>query len=87
MSERLPTPSPTEGRLTDGLFVVAALAFILLTPPIVTIFDVSVTVFGIPLLHVYCFGVWLIAIIAGRFLSRRMAGTAPDAPHRDPTGG
>jgi uncharacterized membrane protein YdjX (TVP38/TMEM64 family) len=73
MSER-PTPSrPVEGRLTDGAFVLAVLAFILLTPPIIVIFNVPVFVFGVPLLHVYSFGVWLAAIVAGGVLSTRIA--------------
>jgi len=73
MSERHTPARPVEGRLTDGAFVVAVLAFILLTPPIIAIFDVPVSVFGIPLLHVYSFGIWLAAIIAGGLLSTRMA--------------
>ncbi|MCP4383387.1 MAG: hypothetical protein GY798_18535 [Hyphomicrobiales bacterium] len=47
------------------------LAFILLTPPIITVFNAPILVFGIPLLHIYCFGVWLAAIIAGGFLAAR----------------
>ncbi|MCB1490117.1 MAG: hypothetical protein KDJ86_03975 [Bauldia sp.] len=70
--------SPPEARLTDRAFVLPALTLILLTPPIVTIFDVPVFVFGIPLLHIYCFGLWLAAIIAGGLLSRHMAGRGRD---------
>ena len=80
MSERLTPARPVEGRLTDGTFVVAVLAFILLTPPIIAIFDVPVFVFGIPLLHIYSFGVWLVAIVIGGLLSARIArrGRPPD---------
>jgi len=68
------TPASTpEARLTDRAFVLPVLTLILLTPPIITIFDVPVFIFGIPLLHIYCFGLWLAAIVAGGFLSRRMA--------------
>ena len=73
MSAKLTPARPVEGRLTDGAFVVAVLAFILLTPPIIAIFDAPVFVFGIPLLHIYSFGVWLAAIVAGGVLSTRIA--------------
>ena len=36
-------------------------------------------VFGIPLLHVYCFAVWLIAIACGGWLARRMIADGGDA--------
>ena len=43
--------------------------FFLLTPPILSIFNAPALVFGIPLLHVYCFAVWLIAIACGGWLA------------------
>jgi len=78
------------GRLVDRSFVLTVLAFVLLTPPIVTIFNAPVRVLGIPLLHVYCFGVWLAAIVAGARLAtglRRQEAEpagAEDAPGRRP---
>ena len=66
----------SEGRLSDRAFVLTVTALILLTPPIVTIFDMPVFVRGIPILHFYCFAVWLIAIILGGLLARRMNRTA-----------
>jgi hypothetical protein len=54
------------------VFVLPIVAFFLLTPPILSIFNVPALVFGIPLLHVYCFAVWLAAIAAGGWLARRM---------------
>ncbi len=68
-----PVPPP-EARLTDRAFVLPLLTLVLLTPPIVTIFDVPIFFFGIPLLHIYCFGLWLAAIAAGGILSSRIAG-------------
>ncbi len=71
--------SPSRARLTDRSFVLALLTLVLLTPPIITIFDVPIFIFGVPLLHVYCFGLWLAAIIVGGILSARIAarGTIP----------
>jgi hypothetical protein len=63
---------PTRGRLADRSFALTVLTFVLLTPPIVTIFNVPVLVFGVPLLHLYCFAVWLIAIVIGARLAARL---------------
>jgi hypothetical protein len=73
MSERLPPAMPPESRLVDRALVATVVTLILLTPPIITIFNVPVLVFGIPLLHVYCFGVWLAAIVVGGILSTLIA--------------
>ena len=69
---REPAQVRTGGRLTDRAFVLPVVAFFLLTPPILVIFNAPTLVFGIPLLHVYCFAVWLIAIACGGWLARRM---------------
>ncbi len=62
----------TGGRVADRAFVLPIVAFFLLTPPILGIFNAKLFVFGIPLLHVYCFAVWLAAIACGGWLARRM---------------
>ena len=79
MSEPLSPPAAPEGRLTERAFVLSVVVLVLLTPPIITIFNVPIFVFGIPFLHIYCFGVWLAAIITGGILSARMTrgGGAP----------
>ena len=61
-----------EGRLADQSFALTLFTLVLLTPPILTIFDVPVLIFGIPLLHIYCYGVWLLAIAAGAVLAPRL---------------
>lgn len=70
----------SEGRLADRTFVLTVATFILLTPPIIGIFDVPVLVFGIPLLHVYCFAVWLVAILAGARLAARLGRETEEGP-------
>lgn len=67
-----------EGRLADRALVLTVATFILLTPPIVTIFDVPVMIFGLPLLHVACFAVWLAAIALGGLLTSRLVALQPD---------
>ena len=71
MNER-PAEAKPEGRLAERALVLTVATLILLTPPILTIFDVPVTIAGIPLLHVYCFATWLAAIALGGWLARRM---------------
>jgi hypothetical protein len=69
--------------------VLTVAAFILLTPPIVAIFDVPALVFGLPVLHVYCFAVWLGAIALGGLSASRLVKMQPEYDHaggevRDP---
>ncbi len=70
------------GRMAEGtlaLFLFGLLAF---NPPLLSIFDRSALVFGMPLLYVYLFCAWglTIALIAR---SAAAAGKASDSPgHR-----
>ena len=78
-----PAMNSSGGRLADRALVLMFATFILLTPPIIGIFDIPAMVFGIPLLHVYCYATWLAAIACGGWLSMRMnvgqAETGDDA--------
>ena len=71
-------------RRAEQAAVLTVVTFVLLTPPILNIFDTSVLIFGVPLLHIYCFAAWLAAIACGRWLSTRMdtgrVGSSRDAP-------
>jgi uncharacterized membrane protein YraQ (UPF0718 family) len=62
-----------EGRISDRAVVLTVVTFFLLTPPILNIFNLPALIFGIPLLHVYCFAVWLAAVACGGWLATRMA--------------
>jgi len=65
---------PLEGRSarsSDRALVLTFTTLILLTPPILGIFDMPLLIFGVPLLHVYSFAVWLAAIACGCWLSHR----------------
>jgi hypothetical protein len=70
----------SEGRLSDRTFVLTVVTLVLLTPPIVEIFDVPGFVFGVPILHLYCFGVWLAAIVVGARLAFRLNAARTDLP-------
>lgn len=88
MSERPSPPGTSEGRLTERALVLTLLTLFLLTPPIITIFDVPIFVLGIPLLHIYCFGVWFAAIVIGGVLAARMSRMEQEPDNRPrPSGG
>ena len=64
----------------DGILAGVVLGALLLLPPILPFFDRPVAVFGMPLIVLYVFGVWLALIVLTWTLSRRL----PRAVARDP---
>ena len=56
-------------RLGDRACFLALLTFLLLSPPVLTLFGTGSRIFDVPVLVVYCFVVWLVAILAGRRIS------------------
>jgi hypothetical protein len=56
-------------RACDAILAVTVLAALLLLPPILPFFDRPTTLFGMPLIVVYVFGVWLAVIAIGWVLS------------------
>jgi hypothetical protein len=79
-----PAETRSEGRLRERALALVVATLVLLTPPILTIFDVAASIGGIPVLQIYCFTVWLIAIGLGGWLAGRMqprrGGTDPSLP-------
>lgn len=72
------------GRFSDRSLVLTFATLILLTPPILGIFDMPVFIFGVPLLHVYSFAVWLAAIVCGGWLARHLGREdRPRGRHRE----
>ena len=59
-------------RLRDRALAIPIAAFVALTPPILWAFAQGAVVFGVPLLYVYVFLVWLLAILAGAWAARRL---------------
>ena len=67
---------PDEIRRRDRLIGLFLLALLLLNPPLLLLFGRGGTLFGVPLLYLYLFVVWLaiiaaVAWIAERRLTRR----------------
>lgn len=65
------------------MFVLTALGLMLLVPPLVHLFNHDFTVFGVPQIVFYLFGVWL-ALIAGTALLT--SWLSPDRPASDKEG-
>jgi hypothetical protein len=65
----------TPDRPADRSLVLALTTLALLTPPAIMLFDRPVAFFGVPLLHIYCFAVWLIGIGLSAAISARLART------------
>jgi hypothetical protein len=58
--------------------VLGILCFLFLSYPLLQIFNYTTLVTGIPLLFLYIFGVWVLAIIGLYVMNRRFA--SPDLP-------
>ncbi len=78
MSDK-PLEPRSSGSLPERAFVLAVATLVLLTPPVLSIFDVPVTILGIPLLHIYSFAVWLVAIVLGGIIAGRLREDSPPA--------
>lgn len=66
----------------DRLIALFLLGVLLLTPPMMAIFNVELLVLGIPLLFLYLFGAWLIVVLLVALILR----TGKDADDGHGTG-
>lgn len=64
-------------RTKEAALLLPIVGFLLLMPPLLSIFGGPVLVFGLPILPTYIFFVWLLLIVAGALLSRRLEKSAP----------
>lgn len=56
-----------KGERSLGLF---ALGLLILNPPLLSIFSVETSFFGLPLLYLYLFGVWAMLIVLMALIAR-----------------
>lgn len=61
---------PDRRRIVGGMFVLTAAGFLALLPPVVYIFNHDFSVFGVPQIVFYLFGVWLLLIVGTAGLTR-----------------
>jgi hypothetical protein len=74
-------------RLRDRAMALTVAAFVALTPPILWAFGRGSEVFGAPLLYVYVFLVWLLAILAGARVARQLSRLDEEAEPAPPPEG
>jgi len=72
-------------KMENAAFFLPFLGVALVVPPILSVFSVATKIFGIPLLVVYIFTVWLGLIGVTFFLSKRMV-TGSDATTENENG-
>ncbi len=68
----LATSASRKRKLRDGALLLPIFGAFLLVSPLITIFTGPVSVFGLPLMFIYIFGVWLGLVILARFMARRL---------------
>jgi hypothetical protein len=71
-------------RLSERALVVPIAAFLLLMPPLLTLFEGEGRFLGIPLLYLYLFGVWALFIVVARIAARRLLAGQRAAGHGTP---
>lgn len=59
-------------KLRDGALLLPLFGAFLLVSPLITVFSGITTVFGLPLIFVYVFGVWLGLVLVARAMARRL---------------
>ena len=59
-------------KLRDSAMLLPAFGAFLLVSPLITVFSSASTVFGLPLIFVYIFGVWLGLVLLARAMARRL---------------
>ena len=77
-------PRHISRKVLNAATLLPALALFLLLPPFITLFAARVTVFGLPLMVVYLFGVWTLLVLAAAWLAPRLdaGATHGDGPDR-----
>jgi len=59
-------------KLHDSALLLPVFGAFLLVSPLITVFTGPITVFGLPLIFVYIFGVWLGLVLLARAMARRL---------------
>ncbi|PXA98884.1 hypothetical protein DMC47_05890 [Nostoc sp. 3335mG] len=64
-------------RVVAGLLILTVAGLLLLLPPFVHLFNHEVTVFGVPQIVFYLFGVWLALIVGTAWLTHLLPPEGP----------
>ena len=71
-SPDLASDASRKRKLRDGALLLPIFGAFLLVSPLITVFTGVTTVFGLPLIFVYIFGVWLGLVLVARAMARRL---------------
>lgn len=68
----LATSAARKRKLHDTALLLPLFGAFLLISPMITVFTGATTVFGLPLIFVYIFGVWAGLVLIARAMARRL---------------
>lgn len=71
-SSDLASGATRKHKLREGALLLPLFGAFLLVSPLITVFTGVTTVFGLPLIFVYIFGVWLGLVLIARAMARRL---------------
>ena len=75
MMDRKPAPG-----VQDAAVVVPLAALLLFMPPFISLFAAPVSLFGVPLVVLYLFGVWAVLVLLTWWIARRLAASGDSGP-------
>ncbi len=68
---------PERRKVVGGMFLLTTAGLLLLVPPLVHLFNHDFTVFGVPQIVFYLFGVWLALIVGTGVLTSWLSPERP----------
>ncbi|MEQ8332124.1 hypothetical protein [Nisaea sp.] len=76
----MPSTSPSRAaKFRDAAFLLPLAGCFLLMPPVIDLFSVKASLFGIPVIVAYIFGLWSALILVAFWFSRRLRDPEPRA--------
>ncbi|WP_339854405.1 hypothetical protein [uncultured Nisaea sp.] len=74
-----PASPSTAAKFRDAAFLLPVAGFFFLLPPVIDLFTARVSLFGIPLIVAYVFGLWTALTVIAFWFSRRLHDPEPHA--------
>tara|TARA_E500000318_G_scaffold53774_1_gene50051 strand:+ start:13119 stop:13382 length:264 start_codon:yes stop_codon:yes gene_type:complete len=75
-----PASPSTAAKFRDAAFLLPVAGFFLLLPPVIDLFTAQASIFGIPLIVAYVFGLWSALTVIAFWFSSRLHDPEPHAP-------